>query len=345
MAVVFSDLHLREQSADICFRVLDYVGELASHQTDLRVIFCGDFWHLRYAVDVRLLNRVHEVLTHWVEKIGLLVDFVPGNHDQVNVEGRNALEVFERDGVRVWSEPGFDEDMRWGFVPYRKDPEEQLAILQAVVELEPVITFGHFAVQGAVMNSGRTNREEGLTADQLGSGLVLGHYHRPQQGPGWRYVGSPYQTNFGETGDACGCLIVNGSEMTYHDIDVGAPRHHVLVWDPAAADEPPALPQHWREGDKVRVDIKASQEMIVSGKFKTALKSKGLDEAQVNIMPVAVNRDVKISLSEGETLLEAAERFVRDRLGATDQVVSAGFGDRTNPMGSVMESLRRWANG
>jgi hypothetical protein len=40
MAIVFSDLHLRESSEDVCFRVLDKIEELAK-QKDKHIIFCG----------------------------------------------------------------------------------------------------------------------------------------------------------------------------------------------------------------------------------------------------------------------------------------------------------------
>ena len=81
----------------------------------------------------------------------------------------------------------------------------------------------------------------------------------------------------------------------------------------------------------------------MQGKFKAALKKSGLGEAQVNVIPVAVDRGIKMELGDGETLLEAAERFAEERLGSSDQVISAGFADRVGPMKSVKAALRRWA--
>jgi len=349
MTVIFSDLHLREASEEVCFRVLAAIEALAIEHGS-HVVFCGDWWHLRYQVNVRILNRVADLMRRW-EYNGISIDLLVGNHDQVDVKGGNALEVLEYDGdpesstqLRVWTEPGYDQARGWGFVPYRKDPDEQLRALAEVAAKGVTTIFGHFAIKGALMNNGTKDRD-GLELPGGSYRLVLGHYHMAQTGPQGRYVGSPYQTSFGEAGNVCGCLLLDDKlgNLKFHQLDVGAPLHHIVEWDPATQPEPPENPG--RPGDFVRLDIKASQEMLVSGKFKGVLKQHGLDEAQINVIPTKVDRQHKFELGRGETLLDAAERFVGERLGATDQVVNAGLADRVDPANTVMGALRRWADG
>jgi metallophosphoesterase superfamily enzyme len=43
------------------------------------IIFLGDFWHIRGALRVEVLNRVMAELAQWTQPVVLL----PGNHDQV----------------------------------------------------------------------------------------------------------------------------------------------------------------------------------------------------------------------------------------------------------------------
>ena len=322
--ICFSDIHLREQSEAVAFRVLDWILR-AADADDQRVVFCGDWWHLRYQVNVRLLNRVAAVMQQWKER-GIHVDLLPGNHDQVDVGGANALEIFEAfSNVTVWTEPGIRTDERWGFVPYRKDHEAQIKALLDVAAEAPKVIFAHYGIKGAVMNSGRKD-QDGIGTPGMECPLVLGHYHKHQQGPGYQYVGSPYQTSYGEAGNVCGCLV-NG---VFTPIDVGAPKHYIIEWDPAVSDEPP--PNPGEPHDHVRLDIKATQEMIVKGKFKTVLKRSGLDQAQVNVVPVPVQRELKLTMEQGESLLHAAERFACERLGTTD-------------LDAPMAALRRWADG
>ena len=62
---------------------------------DKRIACLGDFWSIRYQINVSLLNRVIEVLEGW-DRLGLHTTFLPGNHDQVAPTGENALEVLAR---------------------------------------------------------------------------------------------------------------------------------------------------------------------------------------------------------------------------------------------------------
>jgi DNA repair exonuclease SbcCD nuclease subunit len=347
MAVIFSDLHLRESSEDVCFKILDAIERLAVEH-GRHVVFCGDFWHIRYQVSVRLLNRVKDVLGRW-ESNGITIDLLPGNHDQIDVAGGNALEVFEYDGdpesgtqLRVWTEPGWDPTRKLGFVPYRKDPEAQLEALRSVAAKGPRVIFGHFAVKGSIMNNGRRD-QDGIELAMRGAPaqrplLVLGHYHKHQHGESYLYVGSPYQTSYGEAGNVCGCLLLDKGKLQFHSIDVGAPEHHIIEWDPVKQSEPPARPG--KKGDHVRLDIKASQEMLVSGKFKGVLKQHGLDEAQINVIPTKVDRQHKFELGKGETLLQAAERFVDERFSTPDP---ASMDKAEEEARDAMIALRRWA--
>jgi UDP-2,3-diacylglucosamine pyrophosphatase LpxH len=62
--VVFSDLHVKSTSVETCERVLDLVHDEALKR-QAGIIFLGDFWHVRGAVSVELLNRVLKCLRRW----------------------------------------------------------------------------------------------------------------------------------------------------------------------------------------------------------------------------------------------------------------------------------------
>jgi UDP-2,3-diacylglucosamine pyrophosphatase LpxH len=81
--ILFSDLHLKPESADVCFEVLDAVCALAC-ASDRQVAFLGDFWHVRYALPVDLLNCVSDEMARW-QLEGVEAHLLPGNHDQIDV--------------------------------------------------------------------------------------------------------------------------------------------------------------------------------------------------------------------------------------------------------------------
>jgi hypothetical protein len=76
--IVFSDLHVKGSSIDCCEEVLREVHS-AAVQRNAGIIFLGDFWHVRGALNVDLLNRVLKSLRQWKQPVIM----IPGNHDQV----------------------------------------------------------------------------------------------------------------------------------------------------------------------------------------------------------------------------------------------------------------------
>jgi len=350
MTVIFSDLHLRRETADICDRVLDFVGERAGQSG--HIVFTGDFYMVRYQLDVRLQNMVKGHLDTWREQ-GIEVDIVPGNHDQVDVDGQNALQIFEAyDNVRVWTDPGslLVGHTRFGFMPYRKSGVTDA--LKALAAEDPDLIFAHLSAPGSVVNNGHKCEHP----DELPAGLpplILGHYHKHQQStakvgafPAWQYVGSPYQTSYGEVGNVSGILelpprLPDGSlpPPIFVDLEkegVFAPRHFILEWDPAANPEPPSRPG--RDFDNVWLKIKASRTMLVDGKFKGVLKTQGLDDVRVSVDPLPVERDHRFQVPPGEELIVSAERFANERVGGCDDADARAITDAS----VLMEALRRW---
>ena len=80
--VIFSDLHVKAASIDICEDVLSRVHREAVLR-DAGIIFLGDFWHVRGALNVDLLNRILRSLSYWTQPVIM----IPGNHDQVTLGG------------------------------------------------------------------------------------------------------------------------------------------------------------------------------------------------------------------------------------------------------------------
>lgn len=77
--MIFSDLHVKSSSIEVCEEVLLRVHEEAQKR-DAGIIFLGDFWHVRGALSVELLNRVLKALRKWEQPVIM----IPGNHDQVS---------------------------------------------------------------------------------------------------------------------------------------------------------------------------------------------------------------------------------------------------------------------
>lgn len=200
--VLFSDLHVKSSSIETCDRVLFEVNDAAAKR-DAGIIFLGDFWHVRGALSVELLNRIMKSLRSWTQPVIM----IPGNHDQVSLGGSiHALEpllyAFPPEQGILISEPAICLGALW--IPYRRDANLMKAILRAGNNNPDVgIIFCHADVKGAFMNDNMLCKE-GIEVENFPSNIPIfsGHFHKPHTmkrgNSQLRYLGSPYQTSLSE---------------------------------------------------------------------------------------------------------------------------------------------------
>lgn len=286
--IYFSDLHLRPESEDVCFRVLEEVWALSRGLRDRHVACLGDFFHTRYAVPVYLLNRVWRMFRQWTQDDGIKLYLLPGNHDQIDLAGQSAMEVFgDLPGVQVFTEPTWDPGTgTW--LPYRKDPAVLLGWLRETPEAmsAPVIHM-HHGIAGAWMNSGQqATMQDGVRPEDLpvGARVYCGHWHRHQVVQQCVYAGSPWQTRADEAGQRKGVLWTdpqqNGGNITgplwrFLPLAAGPSFHRFTAF---SREEVAAV----RPGDVVRIGPEMA-ERDVAGLVK-ALQELGA-EVQVERAP------------------------------------------------------------
>lgn len=252
--LLFSDLHLRAESMSVVREVFTQLLKEAHKNGAGTIGFLGDFYHLRYAVPVEVQNMV----ATWLEEIhgsGLQIILLPGNHDQVDEMGTNALEVF--DGwphVTVHTEPCLDE---WGaWLPYRK-PSFVPQILDDLRKARstPQPLFAHLGVSGAMMNNLKADNH-GISSGQFEGfeRVMLGHYHKQQDLGGGliHYIGSPYQTRADEWGQAKGFALWDAQERTFTRLqqDIGPKYHRLKLEDLGEAQDVP-----WGPQDRVKLMV------------------------------------------------------------------------------------------
>lgn len=218
--VVFTDLHVSARTLDRACEVLRRVGALAvDHKAT--IVCLGDFWDARGVLSVRHVHAVMDVLDEWRTR-DLSAVFVPGNHDQVTIDGAiHGMRVFDLPHIVV--SHGLT---RLGagitFVPWREDPDDQRDIFANALPVS--VLFGHAEVGGAVANSGKkaTGRVSLAEIEKGSSACYLGHYHRRQKlGAHTWYIGSPFEQDIGERGQPHGVAVIT----------IGVPEPQFVDWD------------------------------------------------------------------------------------------------------------------
>lgn len=309
--IVFADLHLKEDTEKTVFeQVLPGLFAAVSTDSD-RVLAClGDFFHLRYRVPVHLLNRTAKFLEA-LEKANIKLIFLPGNHDQVNVDGENALEVFQRyRNVEVISKPAWNQYGFW--IPYRKRSEDIAAALEYghnTQQGRPPVLWMHHGVQGASIAPGHRDTAS-LPPETFRKWVVLcGHYHIRQQLATVRYIGSPYQTKADEAGQDKGYAIWSPTSYQLNWVTMlWGKRYHNLGLVDGVVDLSSVKP-----GDEVRVSTGSGVD--------TVALSKSLQDAGVSfvVTPQVEQSIARLAVTEKAGVYDFAKAYVEQFGGDLDQ--------------------------
>ncbi len=180
------------------------------------VIFCGDLFHVRGRVPVKIFNAMFDVF----QKYGDLIEIhmIPGNHDYADREGHShALQPFATiPGVYVYSKPErvvmLGDEAVFDFIPYQEDPNAFLEAVKAFPGTPTPSTYlvAHQGIQEGIVGSGLVlmNQHE-LDPKDLKEPLThyakcfFGHYHKHQYiSENILYVGATQQHDWTDTNDA-----------------------------------------------------------------------------------------------------------------------------------------------
>ncbi len=311
---VFSDLHVQASTAKVSLGVMAHMRAEAQALGVTEVGFNGDFYHVRGLLPVTLQNAVVDELNRWWDA-GITLVAIPGNHDQVDVAGRHALEALRtHPAVRLYDIPTLDH---WGlWIPYRHDLDEVRTALKEY-QGQTKRVFWHGSVIGAKMND-HIRADRGLSPEDFAGYelAVLGHFHLRQSYGVAHYVGSPWETRSDEAGQPKGYAVVEGSQIRYVD-RVWGPRHLKIEVDSAAAAKSAIASA--QPGDIVRVVAPEGEVAKVS----KALAGRSLE---VSVSPARAEVSSSRALPSGPmSLHDHARRFVDERAGdlPKDQLLKA----------------------
>ena len=158
--VVFSDLHVSHGTLAVCEEVLARTHAEA-HARGAGILFLGDFFHVRGSLRVEQLNRVLQSLRLWGDTPCIMI---PGNHDQVDVDGStHALTPlsFALERCKIISQSEVFLGALW--LPYRRDLQQLHDSIakafsedatQSIAAPRPRAIFCHADVAGASMSAG-----------------------------------------------------------------------------------------------------------------------------------------------------------------------------------------------
>lgn len=231
--LLYSDLHIREDTLQTCETALSQIGELAvKHEVDY-IINGGDTFNTRGLLPTSCLDVLYKHYKKWSNNGSKQIILV-GNHDQEDRKGEvHPMKVFESfDGWHVVDRPQIIEGIENTiFCPYmhKNDVQNYLAAAKKKHgNWRSWDAFVHWGICGAKRNDSNTDTD-GVLLDWLENfrNVFSGHYHFRNTIQNVHYIGSPYQQNFGEMNQEKGIVIYDNdkNKKDFYEIK-NTPKHY-----------------------------------------------------------------------------------------------------------------------
>jgi DNA repair exonuclease SbcCD nuclease subunit len=230
---IYTDIHFGAKSNDEvhlkdCSEFIDYVIDEVKKNNCDTIIFMGDWWENRHALNVMTINYALQNISK-LNELNIPIYMIVGNHDLFFRNSRNmhSLELFRNfSNITIVDEPlSINDNML--LVPYLF--KEEYAPLAPIIN-EHKYVFGHFEFRNFYLTgSSNTLCEHGFIHKLLNKPKYIfsGHYHKRQAVDNIVYIGNPFGTNFGDVDDvARGMAILNVETEELDLLDYNGPTYH-----------------------------------------------------------------------------------------------------------------------
>ena len=242
--LVLGDIHVSNKDAGLREEQERCVKRIYDKEKPDEVIQLGDFLDFRKPSPEALLTA-KSIIDHWRKASDVYI--LRGNHCASTKadDGVTAMSLFDspanqkllpysrdRDHtVKVVTHTWFDHRTKRGFIPHYENEEQIIEKLKNCPRDYTV--FGHFGYFGCLNSVG--DRDFNININSFRNNTILGHIHRQNQriftSDGKEkqilILGTPYTTNFGESGKDNFYATIKDEDITLHKIDHG-PRHLLL---------------------------------------------------------------------------------------------------------------------
>lgn len=223
--LMFTDIHwgCRNNSDQHNQDNLDYIDwfcEIAIKEKPSTLVFLGDWFENRNAINVRTLNAATEGARR-LNALGIPIIFIVGNHDLYHRSNRNifSTNMFEDlENFNMVSEPTKLSD-DWFAAPFLF--RDEYPTLATQINSHKYV-LGHFEFKDFVVTGATRTMDHGPDADlYLGPKYIFsGHFHKRQFNKNVVYIGNTFPTNYGDAGDSergCSVFDVANDDVYFHN--------------------------------------------------------------------------------------------------------------------------------
>tara|TARA_R110000824_G_scaffold120991_10_gene276857 strand:- start:2963 stop:3964 length:1002 start_codon:yes stop_codon:yes gene_type:complete len=230
--LILGDIHVSNKDASLRDAQEKCIRKIYDQEQPDEVIQLGDFLDFRKPSPEALLTA-KSMIDHWKEKSGVVI--LRGNHCASTKadDGVTALSVFDSEpmDVTIVTHTWYDHLTKHAYIPHYENEERIKKDLANVPKGYTV--FGHFGYFGCLNSVG--DHDFDININAFSNNTILGHIHRQNkrtftldgEEKQILILGTPYTTNFGESGKDNYYAILEDGDLSLHQINHG-PRHLLL---------------------------------------------------------------------------------------------------------------------
>jgi exonuclease SbcD len=203
--LLLTDTHLSKENVDLVSDIFKQAIDYCLKNNIKTIYHGGDFFTSRNAQPLLVLGSALEIIEN-IEKNGLELVIIPGNHDKVDLEDKlSYLDPFRKHChlIDEYEKIIINDELSLHFIPYFKEKTIYPTLLErASKNLDPNknILITHITINGVNNNDG-SKQENDISTNLFKSfhSVLVGHFHSYSKlSDNIYYIGSGYQSNFGE---------------------------------------------------------------------------------------------------------------------------------------------------
>ena len=225
--LIITDLHLNTKVQGLLDAQIECLSRIFREETPDEIILMGDVFMSRKPSPSVLLGfkKLMDQYSSWIP-----FHILRGNHDSETKadDGTTALSLFGSDTVTIHTHTHIDKKNKRVFIPHYEN--EDLIIKSLRETPSGYQIYGHFGFFGSVNSAG--DADFTIPLSEFRNSCTLGHIHRFHQRTvttdegehTLTCLGTPYTTNFTESGKDNYYAIIEDGVVTYKEVNHG-PRH------------------------------------------------------------------------------------------------------------------------
>lgn len=214
--IITGDLHSRKDDlySEFALSYIEYLFTYAEKNDIKTIIFDGDIFDKSTKIHNETFIPIFKLLYENKDRFSFY--FILGNHDIYSIDNDSIVETFAPIGPVIKDYEQFEiGGVKMDMLAYTKN----LSDLRQPEKTGADILITHLSIANFSFDNSYHVNEKIAFSPELFAGykkVFSGHFHKFQEKENIVYVGSPFQQNFGETGEDKGFVILETEDLSWN---------------------------------------------------------------------------------------------------------------------------------